>query len=86
MSDQPQDQQQDPKDSQIFGVSLRGWLAVMLVATVCIMHLISLGAILYAGLKGGALPDLSGQVVGEPLYSMGMTALGFYLGQKTRSV
>lgn len=73
-----------PGDSAVFGVSVRAWLAVMLVGTVCVIHLTAVAAQVYSSLKTGTLPDWSGTLVGEPLYSMGMTALGFYLGQKSK--
>lgn len=67
-------------DSAIWGVSVRGWLASILVLTVCIANLLHVGALLYSALKSNTLPtDLS---IGEPLYSMSVAALGFYFGQK----
>ena len=77
----------DPtQDSSILGVSVRGWLAVMLVGTVCAIHAGVIVAQIYLSAKTNTLPDWSGNIVGEPLYSMGMTALGFYLGQKSKSL
>jgi len=51
-------------ESRIFGVSIRGWLAVMLVATVCVMSFLT-------------------KEVKEPLYTLVMVAVSFYLGSKT---
>ena len=47
--------------SELFGVSVRGWLAICLVVTVCIACLIK-------------------TTVGEPLYSLVIGAVGFYMG------
>ena len=54
---------EDAKQSGIYGVSVRGWLAVILTVTICGMSAMGVEVI-------------------EPLYSMGLLALGFYFGQK----
>ena len=51
-------------ESKIFGVSIRGWLAFILVMTVCVMSFMQ-------------------RDVKEPLYTLVMVAVSFYLGQKT---
>lgn len=51
-------------ESKFLGVSVRGWLAIILTLTVCAMSLLVLE-------------------VKEPLYSLVLMAVGFYLGQKT---
>jgi hypothetical protein len=63
-----------PNGSSIFGVSVRGWLAMMLTFTVC---LIVAGNILMASM-GWTSTNVQ---IPEPLYSGFLTALGFYLGQ-----
>lgn len=47
--------------SELFGVSVRGWLAFCLVLTVCIACLLKI-------------------TVSEPLYSLSIAAIGFYMG------
>lgn len=60
--------------SLIWGVSVRGWLAIMLTATVC--------GITSTNIVLACLGYTSTQVViPEPLYSGFIAALGFYLGQ-----
>jgi hypothetical protein len=51
-------------ESNIFGVSVRGWLAVLTVLTLCIMA--------YVGKK-----------VDEPFYTIVISIVSFYFGQKT---
>ena len=60
--------------SQLLGVSMRAWLALIIVGTVCAMYLAESFVALRAGLPC---------VVTEPLYSMAVMTLGFYFGQKT---
>jgi hypothetical protein len=63
-----------PNGSYLFGVSVRGWLALMLAGTVC--------GITATNIVMACLGMTSVNVViPEPLYSGFMTALGFYLGQ-----
>ena len=62
------------KDSRIFGVSVRAHLAIMLIGTVCVSHVFDC-VIAYL--------NKTQIVIGEPLYSLVVAALGFYFGQKT---
>ena len=61
-------------DSNLFGVSMRAWLAMIIVGTVCVQGLSETAV---------ALINKTSCMVEEPLYSMAMMALGFYFGQKT---
>ncbi len=65
-----------PNGSSIFGVSVRGWLALLLTATVCAMCTAS-SVFVSLGWTSANI------TIPEPLYSGFMTALGFYLGQQT---
>ena len=69
--------QQPVSDSQVLGVSVRAWLAIMLTATVCIMNLVALWPSLH-GLNQYVLK------IEEPLYSGWLLSLGFYFGQKNK--
>jgi len=60
-------------ESTLLGVSVRAWLAVMLVVTVCAN---SIAEAVYAIMNQGAI------AVSEPLKSMALLALGYYFGQK----
>jgi len=53
------------EESRILGVSVRGWMALMLTYTACIQ-------------------SSFGLTIKEPLYSLVLMAVGFYLGQKTK--
>lgn len=60
--------------STIFGVSVRGWLAIMLTGTICLSYL---SQQVMASLGWTSV----NVVIPEPLYSGFIAALGFYLGQ-----
>ncbi len=60
--------------SSIFGVSVRGWLVLILVSTVCAMNLTNL-ILVCLGLTSMTLQ------ISEPLYSGFNVGIGFYLGQ-----
>jgi hypothetical protein len=63
--------------STLFNVSVRGWLAIILTVTVC--------GITATNIIMACLGMTSVNVIiPEPLYSGFMTALGFYLGSKTK--
>ena len=73
---------QEP-NSSIWGVSVRAWIAVILVATVSVNQLtVVVGIVVHAILSKDLSQVRSFSVIGEPLYSMSIAALGFYFGQK----
>jgi len=73
-------------DSSIGGVSVRAWLAVFLVFTVCFNHLsVTVGVLIDAISKGDWAKVGTFSTVGEPLYSMAVAALGFYFGNSMKS-
>lgn len=71
-------------DSTVFGISVRAWIAIILVLTICASYLIVVSGVVFDAVrtkdwsKVGTFAN-----VGEPLYSMSVAALGFYFGQKT---
>ena len=72
------------ESSKAFGISVRAWLAVFLVLTVCFNHLAIVLAASVAAAQSGDMSKLQPFLaIGEPLYSMAVAALGFYFGQKT---
>ena len=60
-------------DSSFFGISVRAWLAILIVTTTCAISVM----FAVADIKQGK--ELK---IGEPLYTMAGMALGFYFGQK----
>lgn len=75
----------EASQSTIFGVSVRAWLAVILVLTVCYNHAAVASATLYAAIASNNF-SLVGSLttIGEPLYSMSVAALGFYFGNQMK--
>lgn len=72
------------KDSTFFGVSVRAWLAIMLVASIVSTHLaVTIGVVVDAVKTNDWSRVGTFANVGEPLYSMSIAALAFYFGQKT---
>jgi hypothetical protein len=72
------------KDSTFLGISVRAWLAIVLVATVCASHLSVCIGVLWDAVKTADWSKVGTYTnIGEPLYSMSVAALGFYFGQKT---
>lgn len=68
--------------SALFGISIRGWIALMLTASVCSNQLAVTAAALVNAIQTKDLSHLGTfSTIGEPLYSMGVAALGFYFGQ-----
>lgn len=72
------------KDSTFFGVSVRAWLALMLVSSIVTTHIaVTVGVVVDAILTKDWSRVGTFANVGEPLYSMSIAALAFYFGQKT---
>lgn len=84
MSDETQSITKPKDDSAIAGVSIRGWIALGLVGTICVSHLcVAIGTVANSLRTGDFTLMGSLTTIGEPLYSMAIGALGFYFGQKT---
>lgn len=71
------DRENPQASSHVFSISIRGWLAIILILTVCLF--------------GGATVALAIMLkqpellkVGEPLYTMSGMALAYYFGQQTK--
>lgn len=64
-------------ESKLGRISIRGWIALILTATVC---LISLQAFIFAVARITGVEIK----VEEPLYSAFLIALGFYFGQNKK--
>lgn len=72
-------------DSALFGVSIRAWIAIALVLTVCGNHLtITIATMLDAVVNRDFGKVGTFTTIGEPLYSLATLAIGFYFGQKTK--
>jgi hypothetical protein len=72
--------------STILGVSVRAWMALMLVSSICFNHLFVTLATVYDAVitkdfsKVGTLTT-----IGEPLYSVATMVIGFFFGNKVAS-
>jgi hypothetical protein len=66
--------QEHHSDSTICGVSVRAWLVLILVGTVCVMALG--GQIMGYLVTGEIVLDVK-----EPLYSLAIAAASYYFGQ-----
>jgi len=70
-------------NSNIFGVSLRGWICLMLCGTVALGFIIRVLGCLWYSISYQDFDILPlNTKVDEPLYTMAVAALSFYLGQK----
>ena len=70
-------------DSSVGGVSIRAWIAVILVLTICSTHLVVAVATMIDAVSKGDFGKVGTYTtVSEPLYSLVTLAVGFYFGQK----
>ena len=68
-------------ESKVLNVTIRGWIAVILIGTVCLSHLCVIFPSIFLAIKSKDLTLLSNiGTISEPLYSMSVAALGFYFG------
>lgn len=71
----------DETGSRMFGVSVRAWIAITLVLTVCVNHVSVAVATVYSAVATNNFALVGSlTTIGEPLYSMSVAALGFYFG------
>lgn len=64
-------------DSSVFGVSVRGWIVITLVGTLCLMQLLNM--ILSYLVSGDIILEIK-----EPFYSAVTISIGYYFGQNTK--
>ena len=75
----------EASQSTIMGVSVRAWLAVILVITVCYNHFAVATATVYTAIVSNNFAMVGTlTTIGEPLYSMSVAALGFYFGNQMK--
>lgn len=65
--------------SRVWGVSIRAWIACLLVGTVCFIYILDAFATVWGNIHGGH-DELK---ISEPLYTLAIMAVSFYLGNKT---
>lgn len=65
--------------SHLFSISVRGWLALILILTICLHSFAKLFIDVYLAIQSGTVAEIE---VKEPLYTMGSMALAYYFGQQ----
>lgn len=67
-----------PAESQIMGVSIRAWIACVLMGTVCFIYVVDALTTAYLNFKGADIK----QTIQEPLYSLSLTVVVFYFSKE----
>lgn len=71
------------KDSSFYGISVRAWLAIFLVFTVCFNHIAIVTAVLVEAVISRDFAKVGTYVtIAEPLYTLVIGAVAYYFGQK----
>lgn len=71
------------KDSSFYGISVRAWLAILLVCTVCFNHVAVVTAVLVEAVISKDFAKVGTYVtIAEPLYTLVIGAVAYYFGQK----
>lgn len=73
----PPEKKSNPVESHIAGVSVRGWIVVMVMATLCVREL-SIVVI-------SVMNKVPIEQIKEPFYGVVLALIGFYFGQKTQN-
>lgn len=70
--------------STIRGVSVRAWITLMVIATICGNHMAVSVAALYNAVVSKDFANIGSiTTITEPLYSVSLIAIGFYFGKST---
>lgn len=69
------------KPSQVAGVSVRGWIALLLIATLCVVALLAGMTFEVFGITVGIVPEVTARII-DTFSNATLLALGFYFGQK----
>ena len=71
------------KDSSFYGISVRAWLAILLVCTVCYGYVAVATAVLVEAVISRDFAKVGTYVtISEPLYTLVIGAVAYYFGQK----
>ena len=71
------------KDSSFYGISVRAWLAILLVFTVCFGHVAIVTAVLVEAVANRDFAKVGTYTtISEPLYTLVIGAVAYYFGQK----
>jgi len=69
------------EESQMFGITVRGWLATVFVFTICFTHVCVTIAVLYNAMVNKDFAMVGSlTTIGEPLYSLAIAAVSYYFG------
>ena len=72
-------------DSQIFGVSLRGWILVCVLGAMCAIEIARFGVLCWMALHSTdpqTAESLASAAIREPLYSVILLCVGAYFGKQ----
>lgn len=70
-------------DSQLFGVSLRGWILVFVLVAMCLIEVARFGVLCYLAIQGKDA-DLASAAIREPMYSVILLCVGAYFGKQQK--
>ncbi len=68
-------------DSKVWGVTIRAWIAIVLVTDVSFIYTLDALVNAWVNLHGGNVK----QDVSEPLYTLSIMAVSYYLGKDSKS-
>ena len=77
-----------PPDSQLFGVSLRGWILVLVLMAMCTIELARFGVLCWLAmhsLDAQVSESLASAAIREPMYSVILLCVGAYFGKRPKS-
>lgn len=72
-------------DSQLFGVSLRGWILVYVLGAMCIIEIGRFAVLCYLAIQGKDTEALAAAAIREPMYSVILLCVGAYFGKQQKS-
>lgn len=73
-----------PKESSVFGISVRGWIAWTAVLTICSNQLATTCTACWLAINKSDISFLGSQsVITEPLYGIAYMAVGYYFAKMT---
>jgi len=75
-------------DSQLFGVSLRGWILVLVLMAMCLIEVARFGVLCWMALHATdtqTAETLASAAIREPMYSVILLCVGAYFGKQQKS-
>lgn len=71
-------------ESKVLGVSVRGWMAVCVLTTICLSSVLHVSTVAWLAINQGSLDAWATYDHRGPVFEIGLTIVAFFFGQASK--